>query len=105
MLTVKEVKSLPKGFIPNSYLRSKFGTKHGHVVKARYTKDGAQVDTEFIGNRQQYKFRMRNQLAPLPEIEKAVYHSNKIESKKKKNIMTAFFEYIKELIYRLKGGL
>jgi len=102
MLTAKQIESLPNGFIPNSFLRFKFGVKHGHVVKARYTRDGAEVDTDFIGNRSQYRFRLKNPFKALPDIEKPVYQTNKIEAKKKKNAIFLFFEYIKALIAKLK---
>lgn len=86
MLTAKEVARLPIGFSPNSYIRSKFGTKHGHVVPARtignVATGGLPEDLEFIGNRQQYNFRIRNPLKAIPDHVKAKYQANRLLVKK-----------------------
>lgn len=76
MLEAKEIDSLPRGTYPNSYLRRKFGVKHGHVVKSRtveskYRKNGQIItkdpeDVEFVGNRSQYNLSMRSPLRNKP---------------------------------------
>lgn len=68
MLTEKEIKALPPGEYPNWRLRAIFGSRHGTVVKARYTPTGGgtEVEREFVGNRAQRRFRKRNPFKPLP---------------------------------------
>lgn len=97
MLTSKEVQSLPKGYFGNLALRRAFGKKHGHVVPARVTIDGTEVDKEFCGNRSQWKFRKRHPYKPLPEKQKPIYQSNRIEEKKKIGLITKVMQFIQKL--------
>ncbi len=82
MLLQKEVAQLGPGFFPNSFLRSKFGTKHGTVVAARTMgniKTGElPEDLEFVGNRSQARFRIRNPFKAIPDKTKAKYHANRL---------------------------
>ena len=97
MLTKSQIASLPVGEYPNSELREKFGKKHGHIVPARVTIEGNEIDTKFIGNRSQFRFRMRNKFAPLPEREKPVYQSSRIENKRKMSVFGRVVKFISSL--------
>lgn len=108
MLTAKQIQGLPEsGWFPNSYLRSKFKTKfllrsgksvkHGHVVPARSEgnekKGIPPEDLEFIGNRSQYLWRLRNPLKPISERIKAKYQSNRLTKERGlwfKKLLSAF---------------
>ena len=102
MLSKKEIASLPPGEYSNSVLRKKFTSDHrrthGHIVPARVTVAGAEVDTEFVGNRSQFRFRMRNKFAPLPEREKPTYQSNRIETKRKMSVFGRVVKFLANLI-------
>lgn len=103
MLTTKEIKKLQPGEYPNGRLRAIFGKKHGSVVPGRFTKkDGTEIDAEFIGNRSQRKFRIKNPLSPLPEQTKPVYQSNRIEAKKKIGLFGKLVRFIGKLFGRSK---
>ncbi len=85
MLSQKEIERLGPGFFPNSHLRSLFG-HHGSVVPARTMgniKTGElPEDVEFVGNRSQYRFRVRNPFGSIPDKTKAKYHANRLLVKK-----------------------
>lgn len=100
MLTAKQIESLPAGTFPNSYLRRKFGTKHGHVVPARvggykYRKDGKLLerdpeDVEFIGNRSQYEFRKRNPLKKIRLGYNSKFQKNRFENQERADMFSKF---------------
>lgn len=101
MLTKKEIDLIPKGFHPNSSLRKVFGKKHGSIVNER-TKDGK--DVWIVGNRRQRKFRANNPFRELPVEEKETFHSNRIENKKKMNLIGRVLKFFANLLHLKKAA-
>lgn len=87
MLTKKEITSLPKGTYPNGLLRSKFGVKHGSVVKDVYKENDEFKVREIIGNRRQRKWRLKHPIGEFQYDEKPTYFpTTTYFPTKKKNI-------------------
>lgn len=105
MLTAKEVGTLQWGNYPNSHLRSKFGTKHGTVVKARTiaTKTKDPEDIEFIGNRSQARWRRKNPLGRIKLRANSRYQSNRIENVDRQNAFRKMLKAIGKLFKYLLG--
>ena len=88
----------------------KFGN-HGTIVPARTQKTNSmgeieERDTEFVGNRWQFRFRKKNPFAPIADRSKVKFQKNRFDEKRKQEdstfkrtlrVIAAFFKAMLKL--------